>query len=425
MNRAKPKKHLKGGVLIGVLLALILLSLLIPLLVMRIQRESKQTIREVKKTTSFQLAEAGQDRGAWKLRESNIIWKNLMDGIHIAGYNNDMEYTDVDGGTYKIAISSFNDMAVVVSKGRAKGTNEVRAIRAIYSKSGGIVNAMNVDGVLTYKPNLKIHWGPVVTYQSIDQSPSDYFPRKYSAGQIVGRDTVDDSNNGAMPGDNWTTYDYVAFYDLGVSPTIDLDKYRELAKNSNIVKQLRKTSGTTAAAHDTSGGFNSGYYTQSVKMIEPGGGGADVVINCPTCVIFVEGNIAQFPQNAWLDVKALVATGDVDFNARSTDYTATIPPKASLEYQHSTLAGYFAAQGWTDGGSYVVTGCGMHGFLYAGGNLSNAGGGSKMVGAIYVGGAVTTNTMTLYYDKTVANEVETGGSGSMTRQTWDEIATSW
>jgi hypothetical protein len=210
---------------------------------------------------------------------------------------------------------------------------------------------------------------------------------------------------------------------LGNPPSVDLDSYRNLAKNS-CVPALNRTSGNSAAAHTMNGTCDSGYYTESLKIDPPGGGGGDYSLTCSTCVIFVEGSVASFPNSAWLDVRALVATGDIDFNARSATYTATIPSHASDEYQHSSLGGYFAAQGWTNGGTKVISSVGMHGFLYAGGDVSNAGGGSVMVGSLYVGGSLSVNTMTVYYDESVAQNVIVQNA-TITRSSWDEIAAAW
>jgi len=410
---------------------MVVLSILIPAMINLVRKDSKDNQRESKKSKSLHLAEAGLDRGAWKLRESADIWTTASSGTAISGYNNDVEYTDIEGGRYKIRILSgpSTNEVTVIAKGKADGSDEIRAIQAVFSKdAAAALPALSVNSGITWKPNMRVHWGPVITYNSITQSPGDYYPRKYSAGQIVGRDTVNDANNGAMPADNWTTYDYAAFYDLGVAPTIKLDKYRELAKATNLSVfgiTLRKGTGSSVASHDTSNGYDSGYYTENVKIQKPGGGANNVTLNCPTCVIFIEGQVVSFPNDAWLNVKALVATGNVDYNGDCCSYTATIPDDASEEYQHSSLGTYFTNQGWTDGGTASISSVGMRGFLYVGGNFTNAGGGAKLIGSIFVVGSVSINTLIIYYDDDVAASVETGGSGPMERLSWDEISTSW
>lgn len=413
--------------MVVVLLCLTLLAIIVPALVMSIKTEAKNTVSEKLKTTSLHLAEVGQDRGAWKIRESDDVWETILADDPISGYDNDVEHEDVDGGVYKIDLSSGpgDDQVTVVSKGKANGSDQIRIIEAIYTK-GVTLGAMSCSGAIDYKPNLVVHWGPVVSYTSIDKEPDQRYPRKFSAGQIVGYDTVNDNNNGALPGDNWSTYDYVAFYDMGVEPEIILDNYRQAAKDS-VIPPLRRKTGSSEAAHDTSQGWDSGYYTEDIKIEEPGTGQTDYIFECSTCVIFVEGNISQFANGSYLNIRALLATGNVDYNSRTQVFTATVPASASDEYQHSSLQSpnYFSTtMGWTDGGTTNLADIGYHGFLYAGGNLTNAGGGACMVGAIFVGGSISVNQITVYYDESVAEDVEMGEM-PITRSSWDEITGSW
>ena len=97
----------------------------------------------------------------------------------------------------------------------------------------------------------------------------------------------------------------------------------------------------------------------------------------------------DYSDPSFLNIKALLATGDLDMDAANTDYDAIIPSSASLQYEHNTLTSptdYFSDDmGWSDGGTYTVTNCGFRGFLYAGRDMTNAGGNSKMVGSIFVG----------------------------------------
>ena len=59
-----------------------------------------------------------------------------------------------------------------------------------------------------------------------------------------------------------------------------------------------------------------------------------------------------------------------------------------------------------------------------GGNVGNAGGGSTLVGAIFVNGSITTNTTTVYYDSTVTSNIKLSNA-VITRSSWDEIRTPW
>ncbi|MCB4756709.1 MAG: hypothetical protein LHV69_06710 [Elusimicrobia bacterium] len=426
-------KKQKGFTMVTALLIISLLLVFVPTLIYLIQHEGKLTVHQRKKTTAFHLSEAGQDRGIWKLRESSTIWNNAVSSTPVTGYEDDVEYADISGGVYKIDFQSGpgTGEVTVISKGKASASSDVQAVKGVYSKSSTL-GALSVDGAIKYKPNLIVHWGQVVSYTSIDEEPNQYYPRKYSAGMIKGRDEANDSNNGALPSGNWSTYDYAAYQNLGTAPLIKLDDYRDKAKKS-CVPLLRASTGSGAATPTNLYGCDSGYYTgQDVKIQKPGGGSAtEYIFTCSTCVIFIDGNgtttgnIVSFPGGAWLNIEALVAIGDLDYNAGSTNYTATIPNKAQDEYQKSTQAtNFWTASGWTNGGSYSITSCGMHGFLYVGDDLTNSGGGAKLCGAIYAGDEVSLNTLTLYYDTSVANNVVMSDS-PITRKSWDEIKTSW
>jgi hypothetical protein len=57
--------------------------------------------------------------------------------------------------------------------------------------------------------------------------------------------------------------------------------------------------------------------------------------------------------------------------------------------------------------------------------MDNAGGIAKLVGAAYVVGDVKVNTFYIYYNSSIASAVQTGGTGQVSRVSWDEIVTSW
>jgi len=111
----------RGFVLPGVLMILMLLLVFIPAFVWFIQKDTKATVAEVKKDKSLHLAEIGQDRGAWKLRESDTIWNNALGGTAVSNYDGTTEFTEVAGGRYKIQFSAGPGPGevTVLSKGKA------------------------------------------------------------------------------------------------------------------------------------------------------------------------------------------------------------------------------------------------------------------------------------------------------------------
>jgi len=52
-------------------------------------------------------------------------------------------------------------------------------------------------------------------------------------------------------------------------------------------------------------------------------------------------------------------------------------------------------------------------------------GGAKLIGALFLVGNLNVNTFTVYYDSSIAASIETGGTGQINRDSWDEINTSW
>ena len=121
-----------------------------------------------------------------------------------------------------------------------------------------------------------------------------------------------------------------------------------------------------------------------------------------------------------MNVEALLATGDVDFNAKNSTFSATIPNTAQDEYQHTLAASTWTINGWTNGGTYIVNDVGMKGFLYVGDSFSTGAGGATLIGSAYVTQDVSVNTYTIYYDSTIGQGIKLSNQ-TITRSSWDEI----
>ncbi len=254
----KRHEEQKGIVLVAALIALLIMSIFLPALLQVIQFENRASIKQERTTTAFHLAEAGGDRGIWKLQESDTIWENASTGTVLAGYNYDQIYTStgLDGirGEYKVKITTGTDTGTVLIRaiGRDKGNNEVRAVEALYSKTA-IKASINARGALEYKSGLHVHWGPVVSYSNITANPSEYFPRKIAKGYIGttagGYDGEADLPNGHDAFSTWpnpATYDFASFQTkLGNAPVIDLEQYKTISKASQC-PPFRKKGGTGA-----------------------------------------------------------------------------------------------------------------------------------------------------------------------------------
>lgn len=431
-----------GQILVGVVVALLMIAIFVPMIVNYVREEARWSTKQKRTTSAFHLAEAAVDRGIWKLTESDENWTDAKDGNDITGYENDVEYTDVAGGLYRILFSSGPNSGevTVLGTGRDTSTKEVRAVQAIYTKAA--INAgLQVEGGMDYRPNMEVHWGPVVNYTSINQSPSDYFPRKYSKGQITGRDTVNDSVN-------TDTLEYWAFNtDLGTPPQVDLDHYKTVAKASVIpvdngvgsITQIKSGSPLAIASPTGSGYFSllTGGENSGASGLRFDDKSGNVSPNAyrfqnSTSVIYIDGTSGQETQmtsKSYLQVNAMIVAGhDLDCNADDFDnFNATVPANAALEYQHASLSSY-TWPGKTAPGPgnccYDIDNLAGHGFFYVGGDMSNAGGGTTFIGVVDVIGTITMNTVTIYYDSAIASGIKLK-AGSPRRISWKEIKTTW
>ena len=93
-------------------------------------------------------------------------------------------------------------------------------------------------------------------------------------------------------------------------------------------------------------------------------------------------------------------------------------------FAHIAVTGLDDERDRVDGPSVTLSDVGFHGFMYVGGDVENAGGGSTLVGAIFVNGTITTNTTTVYYDQSVTNNIKLTNA-TVSRSSWDEIRVSW
>ncbi|HRY29341.1 MAG TPA: hypothetical protein P5079_04805 [Elusimicrobiota bacterium] len=420
--------------------ALLIVSISLPMVVKMVDNESKWAVKQKKTTTAFHLAEAGVDRAVWKLTEIEQNWLDAKEGTPIPGYDDDMEYTDVQGGEYKILISSGPTLGQVTIRalGRDSTQKEVRGIQAVYTRN--VVDAaLSVEGGLQYKPNLHVHWGPVVNYTSISQSPGDYYPRKFSKGQIVGRDTVNDSVN--TDGLEYWAFDT----SLGTPPQVDLDYYKEQAKNSVIPLEpsgggrIEKNIGGNVLAVASPTG--SGYFLASMNgnsglRFEKTGGSSFYDFRNSTSVIYIDNDtgapIVTDLQNGgcFLRVEGLILAGDnhnMDCNAQEGVLGATIPVHAQKEYKHSSAESYWNTNFSSVGEGnccYALTKLAVHGFVYVGGNIANAGSNTEILGALDVKGNVNVNTLKVYYDEDIAEQVHLTG-GTPRRLSWKEVNETW
>src|SRR3989339_295330 len=424
MNENFKKSSSSGQTLMIIMGIMIIFMIIIPALVFMVQSESRWTAKQSKTSRAFHAAEAGADRGKWKLAENTANWESVIYGTPISGYDDDVTYdiySDSAGtklsGQYKVDIFAGPDPGEITirSKGRDPTNSAVRCIEIVMSKAV-VDSAMNIDGDLSWKPNLDVHWGPIVSFTDIT-GLSSWYPRKYSIGQIDPRDSDPTAPNSDGK-------EFWAFEDLGTGTQIDLPFYRDIAKKSSIPTScgggtIKKATGAQLAVSSPTG---SGYFlaSQNNGGIRLFGG---YKFRSSTCVIYTDGTL-DGQTGSFVQLQAMIGEGNVDFKGDGVSFTANVPPQADLEYvkQKEINPSYnYPGEG---SATYGVTNCGMHGFLYCGGNLNSAGGNATLVGSAKIIGEVSFNTFKIYYDLAVSSSVRV--SNATARQiSWKEVQTTW
>lgn len=439
-------KTRKGQTLVIALLLMVIAAILVPIMVKRGQNESKWTMKQARTTTAYHLAEAGQDRAIWYLVQAQTNWMTALSGTPITNYNGDTQYSDVAGGLYNIKITSgpLAYQVTVLTKGRDTSTNEVRAIRGVYS-GAALLSGMVAQGTFNYENTFTVYWGQVVSYTSINQTAGSppYHPVKVSKGAVVPWD----SNPTAPNAD--TTKNYTAYsQSLTVPPQVDFDYYRAKAKATRAPNPATVLCGKSAGSNggQTAGWVGTGYFdgTGEAKF-------SNYIFDCSTCVFFFESGKVKTDKcgasKDYLNLEALIVyTQNIHIHANGANpYTVNVPTDAWKQYTAGTPVNPYTPdtaaldQYPGDGGLNVVrptytipnatfdgTGTGMafRGFLYT--YKFDCGGGiNSQVGQMQVGpGGTDVTTMYIYFDPTIAANVRYVKS-QISRESWDEIKTTW
>jgi hypothetical protein len=195
----------RGQILPIVIATLFVLIIVIVGLVNWIQNDTNWAVKEQKSSTAINFAEAGIDRGAWKLQSSTNTWFAAAAGTIINGYNFDTTYSDVPGGTYRIKFTAgtYNTLpaVTVTAEGRDSMQQQVRALSVIYTNQT-IYSGLMSGGNVTWSPGLGLFWGPIIAQGNITlQNGIDawYFPQKYAKGVVLGTAANPRDTNGLIP----------------------------------------------------------------------------------------------------------------------------------------------------------------------------------------------------------------------------------
>ncbi len=419
-----PATHPEKGMALGIVVVLLLVLLILyPLLLRRGTENAKSTVKEVQSAKAQALAEAAVDRGLWELQSSGVMFSSAVAGIPLTKFNDDFEFHDLGEGSYKIKISTDpGGNIVVLGKGLEKSGQTSKALQSTYQIMMGAVWSTRpvISGIGYTLMPWGVHWGPIFSNVAIgNNSFLESFPRKYCRGRIPDRDP---SMENPPNTDNVEWWDYLASLE---PPTVDLDYYRDKAKNSTVLAPPSLQWNVVPAVANPPG---SGYFPKSANA------GTSVALQLasilsPTSVIFFDddtgGGLNSFANFGFIEAEALLFNGfsDIYFSNNIGTVVATIPVTAPLEYRADPTVWTNANAPGTGGGpsfdsaftlnrQYTLNNVGLVGFLYSDGNvwdlLSGPVGGKKIVGGVITsrfGGTIAQTGVSVFYSPDIMAKV--------------------
>lgn len=449
----------------AIFLGIVLLVLVtLPLVIQLLQGEAKQSVNRQKSTVAFELAETAVAKGIATLTASAQDLTNALAGIPIVGYNDDREYTDIQGGKYKVKISpgSAPYSVLIIGKGTDSASHEVRAVEAEYSTIDPQNPAVILNQGYTHDNQqlgptsfITAHWGSIKSFNNMDYPLTTPYPRLISAGKAGQRDTD------PFP-PNTNNVDYWAFQTgMGTPPAPDLAYYKLKAQgsvfpSSTTKGEIRNWNGAPIARNPP----NSGYIQSSLNLQKfisfdkyaalPRGMGNYYEVRNSTSVLYFDsrpqdGCSISFKE-VFLDVEAVIfPNSSFQIDNTTTNYHvfgATIPSQAPLEYQGTTQwgggGGGNAQDVWANNFAatyvqanhccYNIPNLKIHGYIY----MSAAGQGgawvnSRVLGVTQVEGDPAWkffNDPIVYFDPSVLNKIKWAKS-PLYRLSWKESSRSW
>ncbi|MEK7859309.1 MAG: hypothetical protein AAB320_09240 [Elusimicrobiota bacterium] len=426
----KIKTDSRGQVLAIVIILLLVVTTLVPVMVMYAQREAVWTAKQSANTSAFHLAEAGIEKGYLAISLSTKTWVDLQNGTALTNYQFNTSFSDLNGGTYAISITSgpLTQQATIISVGRDQHRRETRAVRAVYTNSplGGV--AIFAGAGAQIGGGVNVEWGAVVSPGTVDADGRDY-PQFWSASQITGFDTNSDPANCDEPNCcQWHSFSP----NIPPNPTIDLTFYKSSAA---------ATTGCPGTGADIDGNPLAGscYYTSGQSWTSETLIGktiyieGDLSLNSPGMDIvgnlIVKGNLnlpvgawgkgthTMFvPQDAWKQY-----CQDDAWDHYHDDFDPASP--ATFPGKNAT---YLSAANLTASSNKLA----VSGMLYVQGNFNNGGGGggqSDLYGVLYSVGSTTQTAasgVTFYYSANAAKNIQTTKI-MLNRESWQDSLYGW
>jgi Tfp pilus assembly protein PilX len=423
----------RGQVLAGVVLLLALLLIIVPAAVKWMQQDTKMSVKNSQSSTAFNLAEAAIDRGMWKLKSSTATWDDAATGIAPAGYNFDVTYNDVPGGTYRVKLSSYTGGYVEIwGEGRDGLRKETRSIKAVYANLS-VPGAIMAGGALSEAGLAIVHWGPILAWNTITISGTGlnhHYPRKLSKQTVVSSPSGSYDTNGLTP-PNTDNLEWWSDYDVPDLPLLDFNTLRSSAIATNTLNCYGNYDSNTHQVPCNVSKSNDNvkniykdnrnalnyvwYWDNSVNMITTGIKGTTIVrgnlYTSSDDMYNDPGNAdvnLKMPSNAWIEYQK------VDTSAKN-NYPGDIGLQSSNNYYRLGSCSS-SCEGSLSGGDL-----GFYGFVYVGGDV-NFQGDADIYGAVWVVGSWSAAGNNLvFYDSTLTlpklNVV-------LVRQSWQETSPS-
>jgi len=420
----------RGQILPGAIAMLVVLAVMVPAMVMWVQRETVFASKQSMNTTAFHLAEAAGEKAYLYISLSTITWTQIQAGQSQPDYRFDKSYTDIEGGTYAISITSgpASEQVTIITVGRDRYNKETRALKIVYSNSILGDTAIYAGQGVRIAGGANVEWGAVMSPATIDATARNH-PQFWSASQITGKDTNANPANCDSPGCcQWHSFSK----NLPTPPDIDFDFFRSSAAASTGCPDHNGARGKTLAGVASPG---SCYYTSADNWDNTTSGKTifiegDLTVKSPgmfhTGTMIVKGNV-NLPNGVWGAGTATMTMPNKAWKQYCNDWAKyltydTTCPHPNFPGINSTYTAPVVTK--------VSSKLAVNGFIYVGGNFNNGGGGgggSDIYGVLYTIGTSTlsaASTIDFYYNGSAANGIVTTNV-SLTRSSWQNDTRGW
>ncbi len=309
-----------AALLVTLVLFTAMMLIALPLMTRLLRQNSRMAVKTKHGKVAYQLASAGIDRAVWKLKETGQNWRDILSTGPLAGYDNDVNYTDVnlDDGVYRVRISSTpdEDLFIVTATGKDGKSREYATIEARVRRTqiAGPLHAYNLapsSGIT----GLRVHWGPIYDHGALTLTHNlmnQLYPRKFAAASIAVSSGVYGDRDLSPNSPNTDNSEYYAYHQVPPLITPDFDFYR-----------------ASAAA--------IGEYYGGNKTFDPA-----QVDSAPT-VRFIEGNVTFKRANKFI-WGTVIALGNCTLKGNNAggpgNYAATPPHGAWDEYRENVPLRY-------------------------------------------------------------------------------------